>query len=62
LRDPRVRQLADGIIRAQVKEIEEMKILIGDIDRNGARGDARLPPRTAELTPDMAPEIAAAVR
>jgi len=31
IRDPRVRKLADGIIRAQVKEIGEMKALIADL-------------------------------
>jgi hypothetical protein len=31
IRDPRVRELADGIIRAQVKEIGEMKDLIADL-------------------------------
>jgi FlaA1/EpsC-like NDP-sugar epimerase len=30
--DPRVRELADGIIRAQVKEIAEMKALIADLE------------------------------
>ncbi len=34
--DPRVRELADGIIEAQVKEIGEMKALIKDLD-NGNR-------------------------
>jgi hypothetical protein len=62
IRDPRVRKLADGIIRAQVKEIAEMKLLVDDINRNGARGSATLPPGTAEQTPDMTPEIEQAVR
>ena len=31
--DPRVRKLADGIIEAQVREIAEMKQLIGDLER-----------------------------
>jgi hypothetical protein len=62
IRDPRVRKLADGIIRAQVKEIAEMKLLLDDIDQNGARGTVTLPPRTAELTPEMKPEIEQAVR
>ncbi len=62
IRDPRVRKLADGIIRAQVKEIAEMKLLVADIEKNGARGTTPLPARTAERTPDMEPEIAAAVR
>ena len=32
IKDPRVRKLADGIIEAQRKEIEEMKALIKDIE------------------------------
>ncbi|HUE89441.1 MAG TPA: DUF305 domain-containing protein, partial [Vicinamibacterales bacterium] len=31
--DPRVRELADKIIEAQVQEIAEMKLLLDDIDR-----------------------------
>lgn len=42
--DPRVRTLADGIIRSQLREIAEMKRLIADIDRHGERGDTVLPP------------------
>jgi hypothetical protein len=60
--DPRVRKLADGIIEAQVREIAEMKALIADIDAHGSRGDQALPPRTAQVTPDMQPEIEKAVR
>jgi hypothetical protein len=59
--DPRVRELADSIIAAQVKEIEEMKLLIKDIESNGKRGDSPLPPRTARVTEDMLPEIQSAV-
>jgi hypothetical protein len=33
--DPRVRELADGIIRAQRREIKEMKWLLNDIKQNG---------------------------
>ena len=33
--DKRVRELADGIIKAQRKEIKEMEWLIKDIDQNG---------------------------
>jgi hypothetical protein len=62
IRDPRVRKLADTIIEAQVLEIAEMNLLIDDIQRNGARGSAPLPPRTAEVTPDMEPRIKEAVR
>lgn len=48
--DPRVRELADNIIRSQVREIAEMKALLGDIDRNGKRGTTPLPAAaTAEM-------------
>ncbi len=43
IRDPRVRELADGIIEAQRREIGEMDALIRDIEANGiaeARQDA----------------------
>ncbi len=60
--DPRVRKLADGIIASQVREIAEMKLLIEDIERNGERATQPLPPRPAEVTPDMLPEIRNAVR
>lgn len=60
--DPRVRTLADGIIKSQVREIAEMKLLIADIQRNGSRGNARLPARPAEVTSDMQPDIQEAVR
>jgi hypothetical protein len=59
--DPRVRELADEIIESQVREIAEMKLLIDDIQQNGVRGDVPLPPRTAEITPDMQPEISRSV-
>lgn len=44
--DPRVRALADAIIEAQRREIEEMKIYIGDISQNGdaAPGTERIDP------------------
>jgi len=60
--DPRVRKLADEIIASQVREIEEMKILIEDIERNGKRARTPLPPRPATVTPDMIPKIREAVR
>ena len=60
--DPRVRKLADGIISSQVREIAEMKALLRDIDANGERGQAPLPPREAELTPEMLPKIREAVQ
>lgn len=59
--DPRVRKLADGIIEAQVREIEIMKLLIKDIEKNGKRSQSPIPPRTAEITQDMQPEIRKAV-
>lgn len=60
--DPRVRKLADAIIEAQVREIAEMKVLTADIDAHGSRGKSALPPRTAQVTPDMRPQIEEAVR
>lgn len=35
--DPRVRKLADGIIEAQRREIDEMEMLIKDMDQNPAK-------------------------
>jgi len=41
IEDPRFRELANGIIKAQRKEIKEMEWLIGDILENGvARTEA----------------------
>jgi uncharacterized protein (DUF305 family) len=37
IRDPRTRELAEGIIEAQRREIEEMERLIADIERNGVQ-------------------------
>jgi len=60
--DPRVRELADAIIEAQVKEIAQMELLLEDIETNGKLGDgAPLPPRTAALTPQLQAEAEAAV-
>ncbi|MBD8065697.1 DUF305 domain-containing protein [Devosia sp. PTR5] len=45
IRDPRVRELADGIIEAQVREIGEMKSLIADLEANPPPSNAPdLPP------------------
>ena len=45
IRDPRVRELADGIARTQVRAIAEMNSLIADLSRNPPPPDA----------PDLAP-------
>ena len=60
--DPRVRELADAIIEAQVKEIAQMELLLADIEANGEIGDGTpLPPRTASLTPKLQAEAEAAI-
>lgn len=60
--DPRVRELADEIIKSQVREIAEMKLLIEDIKNNGKRGSAALPARSTNVTPEMELEIREAVQ
>ena len=61
--DPRVRELADRIIEAQVREIEEMKLLLAEIEANGERSDGDLlPARSAELTPELQREAREAIR
>lgn len=50
-RRPRVRELANEIIEAQVREIAVMKLLIEDISRNGKRGAAEIPSCTAAVPP-----------
>ena len=47
IRDPRVRALADEIIEAQVREIDEMKRLIAELER-------RLP---SSDSPDLQPQV-----
>lgn len=49
IRDPRVRELADGIIEAQVREIAQMKELLADLERNPT-------PATAPDLPALQPE------
>jgi hypothetical protein len=45
IQDKRVRKIADGILRAQIEEIMEMKGLISDLERNPPAQDAPdLPP------------------
>lgn len=60
--DPRVRELADQIIAAQVREIAEMELLLDDIARNGERGQAQLPPRSTKMTPEMERQVEESVR
>ncbi|HYD54111.1 MAG TPA: DUF305 domain-containing protein [Gemmatimonadaceae bacterium] len=60
--DPRVRRLADQIIESQIREIEEMKLLLDDIGRTGERGSTELPARSAALTPAMAARAREAIR
>jgi uncharacterized membrane protein len=62
LSDPRVRKLADEIIASQVREIAEMKLLLQDIDKHGERGEAPLPARSTDMTPDMAQQAREVVR
>lgn len=62
IRDPRVRRLADGIIESQVREIAAMRLLILDLERNGARGDTGLAARGTEITPAMERVIQDVVR
>jgi FlaA1/EpsC-like NDP-sugar epimerase len=59
--DPRVRELADEIIEAQVEEIAQMKLLLDDIAANGERGTTELPARSTEITPEMERRIKEAI-
>ncbi len=47
IRDPRVRKLADEIIEAQVREIDEMKRLIAELERHPPSPDS----------PDLQPRV-----
>ena len=44
IRDPRVRQLADSIIDAQVREIGEMKQLVAELEANPPASSAPVIP------------------
>jgi hypothetical protein len=53
IRDPRVRELADGIIEAQVREIAQMKRLIAELEQNsGLANSSDLPPLRPEAVAD----------
>ena len=57
IKDPRVRKLADGIIRAQVKEIGEMNALIADLKQNPpAAGSPDIPSYRKRGDPPPKPE------
>lgn len=60
--DPRVRDLADQIIKSQAREISEMQRLIDDIEQNGERGSTELPAASTEVTLDMQRQIRDAVQ
>jgi hypothetical protein len=47
IRDPRVRKLADEIIRNQMEEIAQMKKLIADLEQKPPSSAARLPSQIA---------------
>jgi uncharacterized protein (DUF305 family) len=49
IRDARVRELANEILEAQIREIEEMKALIADLKRNP------VPPGAPDLPPEPNP-------
>lgn len=52
IRDPRVRRLADQIIEAQIREIDEMRNLLQAIERNPIpSGAPDLPARSARAEP-----------
>lgn len=48
IRDPRVRQLADKILEAQVREIGEMKSLIGELENNPPAGPVLSPKQVGQ--------------
>ncbi|BDI61977.1 DUF305 domain-containing protein [Qipengyuania nanhaisediminis] len=61
--DPRVRELADEIIEAQLREIAEMEMLLEDIENNGELGTGEpIEPVPAVLTPELLEEAKQRIR
>ncbi|GMU23744.1 MAG: hypothetical protein AMXMBFR13_38220 [Phycisphaerae bacterium] len=59
--DPRVRELADGIIKSQRREISMMKVLINDIEASGAQAESHRDVTELRLGPKVPPPDASAV-
>ena len=62
IRDPRVRELADKIIEAQVREIGEMKQLIADLEANPPPDECAGPSVLPQARRPAAAAIARAVQ
>ncbi len=62
LSDPRVRKLADNIIKAQRREIAEMQVLVEDIQTNGTQTAAHKSATKRVMAPKVPPPDASAVK
>ncbi len=58
--DPRVRELADEIIKSQRREISMMKVLINDIEARGKQATTQRDVTTLRLGPEVPPPDASA--